>query len=147
MLDEAQIEASFCAAVRIAKEQKSISLQKRAEATYAEYHAKKQAGQEDTDSDYLFGDCSQRAVSRFGCGKSSVIKQTREMQSEDTSARRDSLKEGVLSQGCLGELVIKGPARLTALAKPCSLLGRDSGFIGLGWKRQRRASIASIGIL
>jgi len=31
---------------------------------------------------------------------------------------------------CLGELVIKGPARLTALAKPCSLLGRDSGFIG-----------------
>ena len=28
------------------------------------------------------------------------------------------------------ELVIKGPARLTALAKPCSLLGRDSGFIG-----------------
>src|SRR5208282_5860956 len=42
--------------------------------------AKKQAGQEDTDSDYLFGDCSQRAVSRFGCGKSSVIKQTLEMQ-------------------------------------------------------------------
>jgi predicted ATPase len=35
--DEAQIEASFCAAIRIAKEQKSISLQKRAEATYAEY--------------------------------------------------------------------------------------------------------------
>ena len=28
------------------------------------------------------------------------------------------------------ELVIKGLARLTALAKPCSLLGRDSGFIG-----------------
>jgi len=25
---------------------------------------------------------------------------------------------------------MKGPARLTALAKPCSLLGRDSGFIG-----------------
>ena len=24
----------------------------------------------------------------------------------------------------------QGPARLTALAKPCSLLGRDSGFIG-----------------
>ena len=33
--------------------------------------------------------------------------------------------------GCLGELVIKGPDRLTAIAKPCSLLGRwDSGFIG-----------------
>ena len=33
--DETQIEASFCAAIRIAKEQKSISLEKRAEATYA----------------------------------------------------------------------------------------------------------------
>jgi hypothetical protein len=32
--------------------------------------------QEDTDSDYLFSDCSQRAVSWFCCGKSSVIKQT-----------------------------------------------------------------------
>jgi hypothetical protein len=35
--DKAQIEASFCAAIRIAKEQKSVSLEKRAEATYAEY--------------------------------------------------------------------------------------------------------------
>ena len=35
--DEAKIEASFCAAIRIAKEQKSISLAKRAEASYAEY--------------------------------------------------------------------------------------------------------------
>jgi hypothetical protein len=34
--DQTQIEASFCEAVRIAKEQKSISLEKRAEATYAE---------------------------------------------------------------------------------------------------------------
>ena len=32
--DETQIEASFCEAIRIAKEQKSISLEKRAEATY-----------------------------------------------------------------------------------------------------------------
>ena len=32
-----------------------------------------------------------------------------------------SAKGGVLSQRCLGELVIKGPSRLTALAKPCSL--------------------------
>jgi hypothetical protein len=39
--DEAQIEASFCAAVKIAKEQKSISLEKRAEATYAEYQKQK----------------------------------------------------------------------------------------------------------
>jgi hypothetical protein len=30
----------------------------------------------------------------------------------------------------LAELAIKGSARLTALAKACSLLGQDSGFIG-----------------
>ena len=35
--DETQIEASFCAALRIAREQKSIPLVKTAEATYAEY--------------------------------------------------------------------------------------------------------------
>jgi len=35
--DETEIEASFCEAIRIAKEQKSISLAKRAEASYAEY--------------------------------------------------------------------------------------------------------------
>src|SRR5262249_51172016 len=39
--DEAQIEASFCTAIRTAKEQKSISLQKRAEASYAEYRRRK----------------------------------------------------------------------------------------------------------
>jgi hypothetical protein len=39
--DETQIEASFCVAIRSAKEQKSISLAKRAEATYAEYHRQK----------------------------------------------------------------------------------------------------------
>jgi adenylate cyclase len=39
--DETQIEASFCAAIRTAKEQKSISLAKRAEATYAEYRRQK----------------------------------------------------------------------------------------------------------
>jgi len=36
-VDQAQIEASFCAAIKIAKEQKSVSLEKRAEGTYAEY--------------------------------------------------------------------------------------------------------------
>jgi hypothetical protein len=36
-VEETQIEASFGEAIRIAKEQKSVSLQKRAEATYAEY--------------------------------------------------------------------------------------------------------------
>ena len=39
--DEAQIEASFRAAIRIGKEQKSVSLEKRAEATYAEYQRQK----------------------------------------------------------------------------------------------------------
>ena len=42
--DEAQIEASFGEAIRIAKEQKSVSLEKRAEATYAEYRRQKASG-------------------------------------------------------------------------------------------------------
>jgi len=42
--DEPQIEASFCEAIRIAKEQKSVSLQKRAEETYAEYRRQKVSG-------------------------------------------------------------------------------------------------------
>jgi serine/threonine protein kinase len=36
-----RIEASFCEAIKIAKEQKSVSLEKRAEATYAEYRRQK----------------------------------------------------------------------------------------------------------
>jgi predicted ATPase len=39
--DEAQIEASFCEAISTAKEQKSVSLEKRAEGTYAEYRRQK----------------------------------------------------------------------------------------------------------
>jgi hypothetical protein len=39
--EEAQIEASFQAAISTAKEQKSVSLEKRAEATYAEYRRQK----------------------------------------------------------------------------------------------------------
>ena len=39
--EETQIEASFCEAIRIAKEQKSVSLQKRAEGTYAGYRRQK----------------------------------------------------------------------------------------------------------
>ena len=39
--DEVQIEASFCAAIRIARAQKSIFLEKRAEGTYAEYRRQK----------------------------------------------------------------------------------------------------------
>jgi serine/threonine protein kinase/tetratricopeptide (TPR) repeat protein len=42
--DETQIEASFCAAITTAKLQKSVSLQKRAEATCAEYHRQKASG-------------------------------------------------------------------------------------------------------
>jgi predicted ATPase len=42
--DETQIEASFCEAIRVAKEQKSVSLEKRAEATYAEYRCQKASG-------------------------------------------------------------------------------------------------------
>jgi predicted ATPase len=43
-VDEPQIEASFCEAVRIAKKQKSVLLEKRAEATYAEYRRQKASG-------------------------------------------------------------------------------------------------------
>jgi predicted ATPase len=39
--EETQIEASFCAAIKIAEEQKSISLAKRAETTRAEYRRQK----------------------------------------------------------------------------------------------------------
>jgi hypothetical protein len=39
--EETKIEASFRAAVRTAREQKSIALAKRAEATYAEYRRQK----------------------------------------------------------------------------------------------------------
>jgi len=42
---------------------------------------------------------SQRAVSRFGCGKPSFIKQTLEMQSEYISATRDQLKDACLARG------------------------------------------------
>ena len=44
--EETQIEASFCEAIRIAKEQKSVSLAKRGEATYAEYRRQKASAAE-----------------------------------------------------------------------------------------------------
>jgi hypothetical protein len=43
--DKIQIEASFQEAIRIAKEQKSVSLEKRAEATYSEYRRRKALGE------------------------------------------------------------------------------------------------------
>jgi serine/threonine protein kinase/predicted ATPase len=42
--EETQIEGSLCEAIRIAKEQKSVSLSERAEATYAEYRRQKANG-------------------------------------------------------------------------------------------------------
>ena len=42
--EEVQIEASFSEAIKTAKEQKSVSLEKRAEATYAEYRRQKASG-------------------------------------------------------------------------------------------------------
>jgi predicted ATPase len=42
--EETEIEASFCEAIRTANEQKSISLAKRAEATYAEYRRQQARG-------------------------------------------------------------------------------------------------------
>ena len=42
--EETQIEASFCEAIRIAREQKSVSLEKRAEATCSEYRRQKASG-------------------------------------------------------------------------------------------------------
>jgi serine/threonine protein kinase/tetratricopeptide (TPR) repeat protein len=42
--EELQIEASFCEAIRIAREQKSVSLEKRAGVTYAEYRRQKASG-------------------------------------------------------------------------------------------------------
>jgi len=42
--EEAQIEASLGEAIKTAKNQKSVSLEKRAEATYAEYRRQKASG-------------------------------------------------------------------------------------------------------
>jgi adenylate cyclase len=39
--EETQIEASFCEAIKTARQQKSVSLEKRGEATYAEYRRQK----------------------------------------------------------------------------------------------------------
>src|SRR5262245_10368012 len=55
--EETEIEASLQAAIRTAKEQKAVSLGKRAGAIDAEYRHKKRAGREDVDFDYLFGNC------------------------------------------------------------------------------------------
>ena len=48
-IDETKIEASFCAAISTAKAQKSTSLAKRAEATYAEYRCRRGKSQRGHD--------------------------------------------------------------------------------------------------
>ena len=53
--EETQIEASFCAAITTAKQQKSVSAEKLAEATYVEYRRQKATTPGGVDSDYLFG--------------------------------------------------------------------------------------------
>jgi DNA gyrase inhibitor GyrI len=65
--DENQIEASFCAAIKIAREQKSVSLEKRAEGTYAEYRAQKAGALAGKVSDYLFANFKKKAK----CARSS----------------------------------------------------------------------------
>ena len=42
--EQTQIEALFRPAIKIASEQKSVSLEKRAEATYAEYRRQRAGG-------------------------------------------------------------------------------------------------------
>jgi predicted ATPase len=51
---ETEIEPSFCQAIRIARQQKSVSLEKRAEATYAEYRRQKASGSGGHESRCLF---------------------------------------------------------------------------------------------
>lgn len=48
--EEAQIETSFCEAIRIAKEQKSVSMATRAEASYAEYRQQKRVRERGGDA-------------------------------------------------------------------------------------------------
>jgi hypothetical protein len=47
-------QTSFCEGIRIVREQKSFSLEKRAEGTYAEYRRQKRTPPENVDSDYRF---------------------------------------------------------------------------------------------
>jgi len=89
--DEAQVEDSFQAAIRVAREHKSISQEKRAQATYTEYRRQKARGQKDVDSDYLCGDCFQRRT--YG-SRVSVGVPARENQTP--SRRRESFAPATL---------------------------------------------------
>jgi predicted ATPase len=52
--DQTQIETSFCEAINTARQQKSISLAKRAEATYARYRRRNASALAGRGSDCLF---------------------------------------------------------------------------------------------
>jgi hypothetical protein len=56
--EETQIEASFCKAIRIAKEQKSIHSRNVSKRPMQNITDKKRVRQEDVDFGYLFGDSS-----------------------------------------------------------------------------------------
>jgi serine/threonine protein kinase/tetratricopeptide (TPR) repeat protein len=63
--EETKIEASFRAAISTAKEQKSVSLAKRAEASYAEYRRQKSKRVGGTGSDYLLSNSPKQLVERL----------------------------------------------------------------------------------
>jgi predicted ATPase len=63
--DEIEIEASFYEAIRIARSRNPLRWRNAQKQPTRNTVAKKRAGQESLNSDYLFGDSSQRAVSRF----------------------------------------------------------------------------------
>jgi predicted ATPase len=67
--DENQIETSFCEAIKIAREQKTVSLEKRAEGTYAEYRAQKSGSVsgERFPTTSLLTSCGAQIVSHFLC--------------------------------------------------------------------------------
>jgi hypothetical protein len=71
--DEARIEASFCAAINTAREQKSVSLEKRAEASYAEYCRQKTSGSAGRGLRLPLGNCFRR----IPLGDSKLIGQIR----------------------------------------------------------------------
>jgi hypothetical protein len=63
---DAEIENLFCAAIRTAQEQKSISLLKARKQPTQNIAGKKRAHQEDVDFDYLFANSSSFLPSQLG---------------------------------------------------------------------------------
>ena len=58
-------QASLCAAIRIAKEQQSVSLENAPKQPARTTVAKKRAGQEDVDFEYLFGNMPVQDIARL----------------------------------------------------------------------------------